>query len=318
MKLVKFAKGVKIDNYEIVRLLGQGGMGKVYLVKNKQREYFALKIISRLHNKKITKRFFREIDVCIKLNHPNIIKTYAYGTYNDFPYFVMDYIPGFSLGGYLEYEKLTLAEKLFLIRKIANALEYSHQQQIIHRDIKPSNILIHRQTKEAILMDFGLAKDINDIGDNLTGTGEIIGTPNYFSPEQARGEKKLDKRSDIYSLGILLYKILTGKTPYTGKTLLRVVEQTIHEVPVLPRKINGDIPKEVEAIILKSLLKNKKKRYQSMNKFAQDIEMYLDGKSPHALKEYRKIKLLWILSMYSKYIIIPLIFLALIFPLFLL
>lgn len=315
MKLIQFTKGLRIDNYQIIRLLGQGGMGKVYLVKDEQQAYFALKIISRIQHEKLIKRFLREIEVYTKLNHPNIIKTHAYGTYKAFPYFVMDYIPGFSLGRYLEDTELTLSEKLLLIRKIANALEYSHQQNIIHRDIKPSNILIHHQTKEPIIMDFGLAKDTSDIKNNLTGTGEILGTPSYLSPEQARGEKKLDKRSDIYSLGTILYKIMTGKTPFTGKTLLHVVYQTIHKLPLLPRRLKKDIPKEIEAIILKSLLKDKKKRYQSMSDFTHDIERYLDGKSPYVFKEYRKIKLCWTLSVYSKHIILSLLFLGLVLSL---
>ena len=285
--------GTCLGPYTVVRLLGKGGMGNVYLARQSGLlRPVALKMMNGLAsgNQRQVQRFLREIKLSACLVHPNIVKTYTAGIDNNVPYFAMNYLQGQSLDLYLGSDNLPLSGKLALIGTIARALYYAHQQGIVHRDVKPSNILI---TSEGVpmLMDFGVAKSNRVYDKSLTITGEVVGTPKYMSPEQARGEKKIDGRSDIYSLGNILYEITTGQPMFSGNVILQLLEQIGSGVIELPGRVNPDLPKEVEAIILKSVAHDKNKRYQDAEKMANDIDRYLAGGSVHALKEYRMIKL---------------------------
>ena len=284
--------GAVVGGYTIVHLLGKGGMGNVYLAKQAGfSRPVALKVMNSLASGKQRQiqRFLREIEMSARLHHPNIVRTYTAGIDNNVPYFAMAYLQGQAFDCYLRNHDLSLADKLALVSTIARALHYAHQQGIVHRDVKPANILI---TSEAVpmLMDFGVAKSNRVYDKSLTISGEVVGTPKYMSPEQARGEKKLDGRSDIYSLGNILYEITTGQPLFSGATLLQLLEQISTGIIKLPAQVKPDLPKPVEAIILKSIAHHKHKRYQDVEKMAADIDRYLAGEPVNALKEYRMTK----------------------------
>ncbi len=260
-----------IDRFQIIRLLGKGGMGKVYLVKDPQNEQLiALKTLL-MQTASGMYRFQREFRAIARLNHPNIVSVYHYGMHDNSPYFTMEYVEGTDLWNYLsewqimvgnaEQRALHRLEKTYrVISEICDALHYIHTHGLIHRDLKPGNIMV-TLTGQAKLMDFGLAREI-DTSMAMTRTGVVIGTLAYMSPEQCRGEK-LDHRSDLYSLGIILYEVLCGQLPFGAQNPMDLMMKQIDEDPPAPRQINPDIPPDLEQIILRLLQKESSRRYQT-------------------------------------------------------
>jgi tetratricopeptide (TPR) repeat protein len=254
-------------------------------------------------------RFQREVRAVAKLKHPNIIQVYEVGIQDKYHYFTMEYVEGTSLENLIASRKLSARRAAELVRDIASALDYAHQQKIIHRDIKPANILIAREPSQNVtpakagvqipasagmtkgeetysgrvyLTDFGLAKEATGLERSLTLSGTVVGTPDYMSPEQARGEKQLDRRADIFSLGATLYHALTGSVPFRGKELYQVLESVVHKEPLAPSRITKNLPSDLETICLKCLEKEPGRRYQNGRELAEDIARYLNGESIQA------------------------------------
>ena len=267
--------------YILEKKLGQGGMGAVYLASDPtlQRQV-ALKIMT-VEGQELTERFNREAQAMAKLKHPNIIQVYEVGTIGKHHYFTMEYIKGASLDNRIKDTKNKLSPRQVaeIIRDTASALDYAHKQSIIHRDIKPANILID-SNKHPYLMDFGLAKELTGLDRSLTMSGSIMGTPDYMSPEQAMGDKRrIDSRSDIFSLGATLYHSISGQPPFKGKELYQVLDQVVNKDPIPPSRLMRSLPKDLETICLKCMDKEKERRYQTSRELADDISRYLAGES---------------------------------------
>ena len=214
-------------------------------------------------------KFFREARAAAQLRHPSIVSVHEVGRDGDIVYIVSDFVRGVTLGDWLTGQQLTSREAAELCAKIADALHHAHEQGVVHRDLKPANIMIDGDG-EPHLMDFGLAR--REVGEvTVTMDGQVLGTPAYMSPEQAEGEAHTaDRRSDVYSLGVILFQLLTGELPFRGNARM-LMHQVIHDEPPSPRKLNANIPKDLETITLKCLEKDPTKRYQSATDLAEDL-----------------------------------------------
>ncbi len=269
----------RFANYEVIDEIARGGMGVVYRAKEVGgNKVVALKVLlggQSLNDSIEVKRFFREAQAASSLSHPNVVRIHTVGTHENHPYLVMDYIEGSTFHKYLEEGK-PWKVTLPIIAKIARALHLAHKRNIIHRDIKPCNILISKEG-EPYLSDFGLAK--KTIGENtITQSGTVLGTPFYMSPEQVEADKKIDHRTDIYALGIMIYQCLTQKRPYDADSLASLYQKITNETPPSPRSINNKISPALETICLRAIEKKRSRRYQSSLELARDIEMCLSPK----------------------------------------
>ena len=247
-----------IPGYRIVRELGQGGMATVYLaIQEKFDRQVAVKVMDpeMLHDETFSKRFRRESRIVAKLNHPHIIQVYDVGLSGQHHYLVMELVTGGELNDRLE-EGLDVGTAFQVIKEIARALDFAHSQNFIHRDIKPENILF-REDGSSVLSDFGIARGM-DNETQITTMGSVVGTPYYMSPEQVTGEK-LDGRSDLYSLGVVFYKTLTGKVPYDGDSALNIGIRHIKDpLPKLPPGL-----KAMQPLIDRFMAKMPAHRFQS-------------------------------------------------------
>jgi serine/threonine protein kinase len=258
--------------YEIRELLGQGGMGAVYKAWDRELERLvALKVIrSELaSNPEALRRFKQELILARQVTHRNVIRIYDLGEANGAKFITMEYIEGRDLKALLnERGKLPSEEAARIITQVASALEAAHAEGVIHRDLKPQNIMMDAQGKVSV-MDFGIARSVEQSG--MTQTGLLMGTPEYMSPEQARGEP-IDGRSDLYAVGIIFYELLTGKTPFRADTALATLLKRTQERPEPPRKSDPTIPRHLNDVVLKCLETDPKRRYQSAQEIARDLE----------------------------------------------
>ncbi|MFB3111981.1 MAG: serine/threonine-protein kinase, partial [Gemmatimonadales bacterium] len=240
------------DRYAIQRELGSGGMATVYLAEDlKHKRKVAVKVLRpELAAVLGAERFVQEITTTANLQHPHILPLFDSGEADGFLYYVMPYVQGESLRDKLNREnRLPITEALDIAKIVASGLDYAHRQGVIHRDIKPENILLH--DGQPILADFGIALAVSAAGGTrLTQTGLSLGTPEYMSPEQATADQQLDGRSDIYSLACVLYEMLTGEPPLTGRSAQSIIAKLLTEQPVRPRTLRDTIPGHVEAAIL--------------------------------------------------------------------
>ena len=256
---MKGIEGLTLGRYELRQRVAQGGMAEVYLGYDRRvRRKVAVKVLYG-SNEPFVRRFEREALAVGTLSHDHILALYDFGEQRPWYYLVMPYIEGGTLRDYLLRRKqLTLEEAGSFLFQIASALQYAHDHGVIHRDVKPSNILL-RLDGHAYLVDFGLAKAKVE-AESLTNAGAMVGTPEYMAPEQSNGEH--DYRSDIYSLGIILYQMLTGRVPFTAESPVAVSLKHIQVQPTPPRQLNPSIPQAVEDVILKALEKDPNERYQ--------------------------------------------------------
>lgn len=252
--------GQSLGQYKITEQIGKGGMATIFKAYQPglNREV-ALKILPPYVAEKegFTERFTREAQAIGNLHHPNILPVYDSGQDKGYGYIAMRYVPNATTLSNLMNKKLDTGQIIRITKQIADALDHAHRQGVVHRDIKPSNILMDGDW--VLLSDFGLAKMV-ETPSELTGTGVGIGTPAYMLPEQAKGQQ-VDRRTDIYSLGIMLFEMLTGQVPHKAETPLATVVKRINEPLPLPRSFNPDIPPAVEHVLLKALAKEPAERY---------------------------------------------------------
>jgi len=262
------------EKYEIHELIGKGGMGEVYKAIHKGlNRTVAIKMLSPeiMDNEEFRKRFQQEAQIIAQLDHKNIIKVYDIDTYDNKLCIIMEHIDGESLESVLKKkEKFDITYSIELIIKIAQALDYAHNKGIIHRDIKPDNIMVD-MSENIKLMDFGIARMVDTTLN--TQTGLSMGTPKYMSPEQAEG-KKVKKTTDIYSLGIILYRLVAGKVPFDADNFVAIAMMHIKELPTPPEKINPKIDKKLSTIILKCIEKDEKNRFQSCRELSDTLTEY--------------------------------------------
>lgn len=275
--------GKTLGKYRIVEHLGRGGMAEVYKAYQPGLDrYVAIKV---LHSFLATEadfltRFQREAKVAAMLRHPNIIQVYDfdYSKEDDAYYMVMEFIEGPTLKERLEElaregQLMPLEEAVNIVVAIANALDYAHQHRMVHRDVKPANIMFTRDG-QPILTDFGIARMVDVVG--LTASGTMVGTPTYMAPEQGMGQAG-DERSDIYSLGVVLYQLVTGYLPYDADTPLGVAMKHINEPLPPPAMVNTALPASLEAVIMRALAKAPENRYQTAHEFAADLKRAMAG-----------------------------------------
>ena len=277
---IKSALGKK---YEIKSLINSGGMGAIYLGIHRALDRpVAIKIIHQELSKdeQLRRRFCQEAKLAASLDHPVIIDVYDFGSKDDFDYIIMPYVEGKTLQDRLkEAGKFGVHECLRLMIKLTDALCYAHKKNVVHRDIKPSNVMIDNHG-HLVLTDFGISKDMGDLG--LTVPGKVLGSPKYMSPEQIRGED-VDGRSDLYSLGLVFYEMITGKHPFEGKDATSIYYAQAHEIPPRPEESVLEIPGQVGDIIMKLLEKSPEQRYQDSGQLLRDLE----GLGPSPPKELR-------------------------------
>jgi len=263
--------GQTIGNYQIAEEIGQGGMAVVCRAYQPQLErWVAIKILqaTEARGQEFLARFRREARAIAALRHPNILTIYDYGEERGIAYIVMEYVPGGTLKTHLTGQPMEWPDVATLVIPMGRALAYAHSQGIVHRDVKPANILLPRP-KWPLLADFGLVKLVGHQR-GITRPGVSIGTPAYFSPEQAAGDE-VDHRSDIYGLGIVLYELLTGRLPFEDDSPFEMMLRRLREPPVPPRRLNPRITPQLEAVILQALARDPAARHPTMEALVNDL-----------------------------------------------
>ena len=266
-------------DYELLEEIARGGMGVIYKARQVNlKRIVALKLIlaGQLASEEDVRRFHTEAEAAAKLDHPGIVPIFEVGEHEGQHYFSMGYVEGQSLARKIAAGPLPPREAAELTKQIAEAVAYANGQGVIHRDLKPANVLLDKDGQPRVT-DFGLAKRVE--GDSsLTATGQVLGTPSYMPPEQASGKlDQVGKASDVYSLGALLYTLLTGRPPFQADNPLDTLMQVLHAEPVSPRQLNSHVPRDLETICLKSLQKEPQRRYATAAELAEDVDRYLAG-----------------------------------------
>lgn len=267
--------GQQVSQYVVERKIGEGGMGAVYLAEQPSiHREVVLKLLTTgsAGDPDMLKRFQREVDIIAQLEHPHILPVYDFGEVDGDPYIVMRYMAGGSLYDHLRAGSLNREELLHVLDQVAEALDYAHERGVIHRDLKPGNVLLDG-AKNGYLADFGLAKTMEGTRD-LTKTGNVLGTPAYMSPEQARGER-LDSRSDVYSFAVMAFEALSGARPFDAKTPLEYIQKHLSEPPRSIRAFAQDLPPAVDTPIFKALAKQRDQRPTHVTDFTRQLRQSL-------------------------------------------
>lgn len=282
------------NRYRIIEELGRGGMGKVYkAVDTEINEEIALKLLKPeiVADKKLIERFRNELKIARKISHKNVCRMYHLGKDENTTFITMEYVDGEDLKSSIERkEKIPISDAIMIAEQIADGLAEAHRLGVVHRDLKPQNIMIDREGN-AHIMDFGIARMMASPG--MTNEGTIIGTPDYMSPEQVDG-KEADQRADIYSLGVIVYEMVTGRVPFKGDTAMSVALKHKTEIPQNPRKLNVHIPESLDRLILKCMGKNKEQRFQSAASVLSNlvkIEKEIKGEAAISVEETSEIRM---------------------------
>ena len=267
-----------IGNYQIKRVLGRGGMGVVYLAyqASLHRDVALKMVLAGGHaSEQQLERFISEARAVAHLQHPNIVQVFEVGEHDQLPYFSLEFVDGMSLDQRLDGKPLTPRDAATITEKVCRAMQYAHDRGVVHRDLKPANILL-TSLGEPKVTDFGLAKQLEDGESQSTRTGTVMGTPSYMSPEQAQGLiHEVTATSDQYSLGAMLYELLTGRPPFLGTKAFDTISQVIHKEPVPPCQLQEKLPADIDTICLKALQKSPLKRYASCLEMADDLKRFL-------------------------------------------
>lgn len=279
LNLSSWDNSMRMGNYELLNEIGRGGMGVVYQARQADLDRMvAVKMIrsSCLASQEDVQRFHQEARAAAGLQHPHIVKIFEVGQVGGQPFFSMEFIEGESLFQRLKRGELPVKQAVEIVAKVARAVKHLHQHHILHRDLKPQNILLD-QEGQPFVTDFGLAKILEEDSD-LTQTGAVLGTPGYMAPEQAAPSTgTCSEASDVYSLGAILYHALTGRAPFSGPNPFETLVAVLESEPLLPRKLNPKIPRELELICLKCLEKDPAKRIGSAQALADELERFLRG-----------------------------------------
>jgi WD40 repeat protein/tRNA A-37 threonylcarbamoyl transferase component Bud32 len=287
----------QLGKFELLEQVGLGAFGAVWRARDTELDRLvAVKIphAGHLASEAEAQRFYREARSAARLRHPGIVTVYDVGRYENLPYLVADFIEGVTLADLLSARRLDFPEAAALLAEVAEATDYAHSMGVVHRDIKPSNIIvdrtsIHRGAGQGtaatpgrpMLMDFGIARQ-DGAEATMTQEGDVLGTPAYMSPEQAAGHShSVDGRSDVYSLGVVLYVLLTGAPPFRG-TIRMLIDQVLREEPRPPRRLNDQVPRDLETVCLKAMAKDPGSRYATARELAEDLRRFLVGRPVRA------------------------------------
>jgi len=258
--------------YQVIEELGRGGMGKVYKVFDKDiQEKIVLKLLKPeiAADKKTIERFRNELKFARKISHRNVCRMYDLSTEQGYHYITMEFVPGEDLKSFIKrVGQLPVGKAISIGKQVCEGLEEAHRQGVVHRDLKPRNVMIDREGNVRI-MDFGIARSLQAKG--ITGSRMMIGTPEYMSPEQVEG-KETDQRSDIYSLGIIMYEMVTGKVPFEGDTALTIALKHKTETPPDPRESNAQVPPDLSRLIHKCMAKNREQRFQRTDEVLSELK----------------------------------------------
>ncbi len=286
--------GASFGDYQVIETIAKGGMGIVFKARQRKlNRIVAIKMIlaGQFADKTDVDRFYSEAEAAAALTHPNIVAIHEIGEVQGQHFFSMDYIEGHSLTEMVRENPLTPRRAAEFTRTIAETMQFAHDRGIVHRDLKPSNVLVDRQQRP-LITDFGLAKQVSNQS-QITVSGAIVGTPSYMPPEQAEGKGDLiGPRSDIYSLGAILYELVTGRPPFKAASPFETIRQVIQDEPLSPRLVNPGVPKDLETICLKCLQKEPGKRYDTSQDLADELGRFLRGEPINA-RPISRIARLW-------------------------